>query len=175
MTPFLTAIVLIACAVAVVTDLRSRRIPNLLTFGLMLCVLGMRASEGWSQLGASIVVLLIVFILGLGAFSMGWLGGGDVKLAAAAAAAFGYPDAVAFILYMSIGGGILALAVAGASGKLWATAGRVSELVRPMIYKGTVTIAPAHGTKLPYALAIAFGATAVTLSHNVLPILRLSL
>ncbi|MGH7706950.1 MAG: A24 family peptidase [Vulcanimicrobiaceae bacterium] len=170
----LSAIVLAACGVAAITDLRSRRIPNALTLSLGAAVLLLRLLQGWSAFGTSLAVLVVVFVLGSLAFSMGWLGGGDVKLAAVAAAAFGFPDALPFLLYTSIGGGILAIAVSIACGRLGATLGNVSALVRPMIYRGTVAVAPARGTTLPYALAIAFGAVAVVLSHTALPILRLS-
>ena len=107
---------------------------------------------------------------------MRWLGGGDVKLAAAAAAAFGYPDAVAFVLYTSIGGGLLAIVIALVHGRLGATAANVAQMVQPMMIGRTVAaLTPARRLMLPYAVAIAFGAVAVALSHSVLPFLRLTL
>ena len=75
--------VLAACAVAVATDVTTRRIPNWLTGLLAVAALAFHAMHGWRELAASIVALVVVMFLGFLAFSMGWLGGGDVELAAA--------------------------------------------------------------------------------------------
>ncbi len=80
-------VVLAACAIAVATDLTFRRIPNALTIGLAFVALALHATQGLGSFAVSLAALVAVMLLGLGAFSMGWLGGGDVKLAAAAAAA----------------------------------------------------------------------------------------
>jgi prepilin peptidase CpaA len=120
-------------------------------------------------------MLVIVLFLGTAVFSLGWLGGGDVKLAAASAAALGFPDAVAFLLYMSIGGGVLALIYATANGRLGASVRNVGTLLQPLVYQGTTAVAPAAPLAFPYATAIAVGAAAVALSHTVAPFLRLPL
>ncbi|MBC5811680.1 MAG: prepilin peptidase [Candidatus Eremiobacteraeota bacterium] len=168
-------IVLAACAVAVVTDVAYRRIPNALTIALALAALGLHATQGVGSFASSVGAMLIVTVLGFGAFSMGWLGGGDVKLAAAGAAAFGLPDALPFLLYTALGGGLLAVAVSLFTGRLNAVTRSVALLVRPFAYKGTVAVAPASPVMLPYAVAIACGAGAVALSHTAAPFLRLAL
>ena len=168
-------IVLAACGIAVATDVTSRRIPNALTIGLAVTALGMHAMQGFGSFAVSLAALVVVLGLGLGAFSMGWLGGGDVKLAAAAAAAFGFPDAVPFLAYTAIGGGLLALVVAGATGRLRSVLLSIVLVLRPIAYKGTVSVAPRKPIMLPYAVAIACGAIAVALSHTAAPFLRLSL
>jgi len=168
-------IVLAACAIAVATDLTSRRIPNALTIGLALAALALHATQGWASLAVSLAALAAVMAVGLAAFSMGWLGGGDVKLAAAAAAALGFPDAVPFLLYTAIGGGLLALAVALGTGRLRSVLHSITLVLRPIAYRGTVAVAPRRPIMLPYAIAIACGAVAVALSHTAAPFLRLSL
>jgi len=168
-------IVLAACAVAVATDVSSRRIPNVLTISLAVAAFALHATQGWASLGASIAALVAVMLLGFAAFSMGWLGGGDVKLAAAAAAAFGFPDAIPFLLYTAIGGGVLAAGVAIATGRAGSVVRSIALVLRPFAYKGTTPVAPAKPIMLPYAVAIATGATAVALSHTAAPFLRLSL
>ncbi len=168
-------IVLAACAIAVATDLTSRRIPNALTIGLALAALALHATQGWASLAVSLAALATVMAVGLAAFSMGWLGGGDVKLAAAAAAALGFPDAVPFLLYTAIGGGLLALAVALGTGRLRSVLHSITLVLRPIAYRGTVAVAPRRPIMLPYAIAIACGAVAVALSHTAAPFLRLSL
>jgi len=168
-------IVLAACAIAVAADLTTRRIPNALTIALALTGLAMHAAAGWVQLAVSFSALALVMALGFLAFSMKWLGGGDVKLAAAAAATLGFPDTLAFLAYTAIGGGVLALAVATARGRLGSVVGSVALVLRPFAYKGTVAIAPRQPIMLPYAIALACGAIAVALSHTAAPYLRLSL
>ena len=168
-------IVLAACAIAVATDLWKRRIPNALTLGLALTGLSMHAAAGWQQFAVSLGALVVVMLLGMLAFSMGWLGGGDVKLAAAAAATLGFPDAVPFLAYTAVGGGLLALGFALATGRLPAVLRSVALVLRPFAYKGTVAVTPRQPMMLPYAIALACGAIAVALSHTAAPYLRLTL
>jgi prepilin peptidase CpaA len=168
-------IVLAACAVAVATDLSTRRIPNALTIALAVAALALHATQGWISFATSLGALLGVMLLGFVAFSAGWLGGGDVKLAAAAAAALGFPDAIPFLLYTAIGGGLLAIIVALVTGRLGRVFTSVGLLLRPLAYKGTAPVPPTNPIVLPYAVAIASGAVAVALSHTAAPFLRLSL
>lgn len=168
-------IVLAACAVAVVTDVRARRIPNYLTAALAVAALALHAFEGWQSLGVAVAIMIGVTLLGFVAFSLGWLGGGDVKLLAAGAAALNAHDIPAFLLYTAIGGGLLAVVFALVTGRLGVVMASVSKIIRPFVYKGTVAVAPTKPIMLPYAIAIAFGASAVALSHTAAPFLRLPL
>ena len=166
--------VLVACAVAVATDLRARLIPNAVTIPLAVAGIGISATHGFVSAFVSVAIILCTLVLGTVAFSMGWLGGGDVKLLAAAAGALGVPDALPFLLYTAIGGGILAVAVATATGTLRPVAASAAGMLRPFFYKGTVASAPSsQSVKLPYGVAIAFGAGVVALSHTVAPFLTL--
>jgi prepilin peptidase CpaA len=168
-------LVLAACVVAVLTDLRTRRIPNVLTAALALAALALQATHGWAAFGAALAILALVLVLGSFAFGHHWLGGGDVKLLAAGAAALGFPDAVPFLIYTALGGGVLALVVAIARGRLVPVLRSVASMLRPFAYRGTVAAAPAHPIVLPYAVAIACGAVAVALSHTAAPYLKLPL
>jgi len=168
-------LVLAACAVAVATDITTRRIPNLLTALLAVAALALHAFAGWSSFGITCATLVGVLLIGFVAFSFGWLGGGDVKLLAAGAAALGFPDAVPFLIYTALAGGIFALIFAIALGRLGSVLASVALVLRPFAYKGTVAVAPRAPITLPYAVAIASGAAAVALSHSVVPFLRLPL
>jgi len=170
-----TWLVLGACAIAVATDLRFRRIPNVLTAALAVAALGLHATSGAAAFGIALATLIGVMFVGLVAFSFGWLGGGDVKLLAAGAAALGFPDAVPFLVYTAIGGGLLGVVFAAATGRLGSVMRSVALIIRPFAYKGTVAVAPTERIMLPYAVAIAFGAVAVALSHSAAPFLRLPL
>jgi prepilin peptidase CpaA len=168
-------LVLAACSVAVLTDLRTRRIPNFLTVTLALAALALQATHGWVAFGGALAILVVVLALGSVAFGHHWLGGGDVKLLAAGAAALGFPDAVPFLIYTALGGGVLALVVAVATGRLVPVLRSVASMLRPFAYRGTVAAPPAHPIVLPYAVAIACGAVAVALSHTAAPYLKLPL
>jgi prepilin peptidase CpaA len=172
---FLTCFVLGACAVAVATDIRMRRIPNGLTAALAAVVLIARASQGLQSLVLAVSVLLAVLLLGTVAFSYSWLGGGDVKLTAAVAASYSFPDAVAFLIYTSIAGGIFAVVYATATGRLGSVVRNVGVLLRPLAYEGTVGVLPPSRVAFSYATAIAAGALLVLLSHTLVPFLRLPL
>ena len=168
-------LVLAACSVAVVTDVTTRRIPNLLTAALAIAALAVHAFAGWSSLGIAVATMIGVLLLGFVAFSFGWLGGGDVKLLAAGAAALGLPDAVPFLIYTALAGGVFAVIFAIALGRVGNVFESVRLALRPFAFKGTVAVAPSKPITLPYAVAIASGAAAVALSHSALPILRLPL
>ena len=104
------ALAIAACAC--VTDLRSRRIPNLLTFGGALAGVlfhGVTGStHGLLVSTAGWVVGLMVFLL---PFLLGGLGAGDVKLLAALGAWLGPREVAWLAAYAGIAGAITALGV----------------------------------------------------------------
>jgi prepilin peptidase CpaA len=165
--------VLGVCALAVWTDITTRRIPNVLTGTLAVVALGSQSLQGAAAFASAVAILIGVLVLGSFAFSLHWLGGGDVKLAAGVGAAFGYPDVLLFLVYTSLCGGILAVGYMAFRGRLGELFGNTVAVLRPFAYRGTVAVAPAQSTALPYACAIAAGACAVALSHSLAPSLRL--
>ena len=58
-----------------------------------------------SHLGAGATVLAVAFTC----FAMGWVGGGDAKVAAGAALWFGFGHLLDYLLYASLFGGVLTL------------------------------------------------------------------
>ena len=66
---------------------------------------GMSGSEMLSHTGAAAVVLVVAF----GFFSRNWIGGGDAKLAAATALWLGFDHLLDYLIYASLGGGMLTL------------------------------------------------------------------
>ena len=106
-----TTLTLVAVGIAMVTDLRSRRIPNLLTFPAMLVGILLRTTfQGWEGLGLSLCglvggpLLLLLLHTGRG------LGMGDIKLAAAVGAILGPPLTLVAMLLTALAGGVLAIA-----------------------------------------------------------------
>jgi prepilin peptidase CpaA len=155
----LTAV--IACA----TDLKSRRIPNVLTltaaagaFGFFLVRDGVYGFV-WSAAGWAVGLLMFMPF-----FLLRGIGGGDVKLVAALGAWLGPMSAVWLALYAAVAGGPLALVVALSRGytkqafaNIWGLLGfwRLAG-VRP--HPGLTLETAQSGTpRLPYALPIAAG------------------
>jgi prepilin peptidase CpaA len=159
-------LVLITAAIAAYTDVTSRRIPNALPAALLAAGIAVNAMHGWQSAAISIGLFLGVFAFGTFLFSFGLLGGGDVKLIAAASAALGWPDALAFLLYTMVAGGILGLSMSAARGRLRPMFANVKSIVFPML--SGVRPAPlsssAVGT-MPYGLAIFAGAATLALGN----------
>ncbi len=96
-----------------IRDLRTMKIPNrlilLLFIGYLAAVpiAGITLPEvAWAAAASG-----LVFALGLVAFALRWMGGGDVKLLTVAALWLGAANVAPFIFYTSIFGAILTLLV----------------------------------------------------------------
>ena len=98
-------------AFAAASDLFTMTISNRVSLALaagflVLAVLsGMGLTDILSHVGAGAAVLAVAF----GCFAMGWVGGGDAKVAAAAALWFGFAHLMNYLLYASLFGGALTL------------------------------------------------------------------
>ena len=68
---------------------------------------GMNLHDMLMHAGAAVTVLAISFVM----FSRGWIGGGDAKFAAATALWLGFDHLLTYLLYASIFGGALTLAM----------------------------------------------------------------
>ena len=82
---------LAACVVASYTDVRWRRVPNYLTYGCMTSIIALSVPHGLIAFLWTIGAAIAVLVAGSFIFGLGWLGGGDIKLLAAGAAAIGFP------------------------------------------------------------------------------------
>jgi prepilin peptidase CpaA len=105
--------------IAVVWDVASRRIPNLLTFGAALAAFAAHGYfDSWSGLGLSLLGWIVGVALFFPVFALGGMGAGDVKLLGAIGAWLGSASVVWVALYTGVAGGILAVVVALFSGYL---------------------------------------------------------
>ena len=154
----------IGCGVAgAITDLRSRRIPNLLTGPAMLVGLSLHlAAGGWKECSSSFIALILCGAIFLVLHLAGGMGGGDVKLIAAEACLLGLPSAGALLLYTVLCGGLLALALAIRRGKMRQTMANVLVLTSHHSRNGLqphpdLNVLNTSTLRLPYALAIAAG------------------
>jgi prepilin peptidase CpaA len=150
-------------AAAVVTDLKSRRIPNALTFGAAIAAFAVHTyMTGSSGLVTALAGWLVGVAIFFPVFALGGMGAGDIKLLAAVGAWLG-PAAAAWVaLFSGVAGGFLALIVAAFSGYLgkafkniWylLTYWRVSG-VRPL---PELMLSSQKGPRLAYAIPVLAG------------------
>ena len=96
--------------IAAVSDLCWRRIPNILVLALaIVAILHLAfdfnaATAAWSIAAAAVLLLLLAV-----AWTRNWIGGGDVKLGAAAALLIGYRQLPDFLVLTAFLGGGVAL------------------------------------------------------------------
>jgi prepilin peptidase CpaA len=164
--------VLAASFIGAITDMRSRRVPNILVGALFVSGLCLNAFAGWHAFVMDLLLTMAVLAAGTFAFSWKLIGGGDVKLLAAAAGTLGYPWGGNFLLFTLLCGGIVALAYATVRGRLGSTLSNVKSMAMPVM----AGLAPAHpqsGLSMPYAVAIFTGALCTALVSGLLPHLRI--
>jgi prepilin peptidase CpaA len=163
--------VALVVAAACVCDVRTRRVPNVITFGAAALALFCHATlGGWHAALLSMAGCGLGLALFLPLFLLRGMGAGDVKLLAAVGAWLGPVGVVWTALYAAITGGALAIALALSHGylrtaftNLWSLAG-YWRAVGPRPYDG-LTLQSAAGPRLPYALAIAAGAVVTLWLH----------
>ena len=90
--------------------LKIRNVLVLLIAGAWL-VLAPLAGFTAAELGWSLAVAILVFGVTFTCFSLGWIGGGDAKLAAVTALWFDPEHALLYFTYASLLGGLLTLAI----------------------------------------------------------------
>src|SRR5687767_13524804 len=113
------AVALVTGFIACLTDLRDRRIPNVLTFGAAALALVFHGVVGGlSGLQSAALGWIAGTAMFLPFFLLGGMGGGDVKLLAALGAWMGPRDAFYLAIYASLAGGVMAIAVAIGRGYL---------------------------------------------------------
>jgi prepilin peptidase CpaA len=144
-------------------DVRTRRIPNWLTFpAALLGLVAATAAHGGTGTIASATGLLVGLALFFPLFALRGLGAGDVKLMGALGAWLGTSLIFGVAFYTSLAGGVLALALI-----LRHRYGR--QAARNLLFLFThwrvvglepldsLTLETSAGPKLPYALPIATG------------------
>lgn len=109
----LVAVFPILVVFAAVTDFFTMTIANRVSGGLLLAgVLAIAMTHpGWTEVGSHLAATGVVFAVGFFFFSRGWMGGGDVKFAAAIAFWLGWDHLLDFALGFSIFGGLLTFLV----------------------------------------------------------------
>jgi prepilin peptidase CpaA len=138
-------------AFAAASDLFTMTISNRVSLALAAGFLalapfgGMGLYEVAAHLGAGATVLAVAF----GCFAMGWIGGGDAKVAAAAALWFGFGHLLDYLLYASLFGGGLTLLLL-----------QFRQWPLPYMFAGQAWLLRLHAKEsgIPYGVALAIGA-----------------
>jgi len=152
-----TLIILAGLAIAVVTDVRTRRIPNALTAsmaaaGFVVAVAGLGVTPLQALLG-----LLVGLVVMMPGHLIGATGAGDVKLLAAIGSLVGPSLAFRACLYTAVAGGAIALAVAARRGLLAYTLHSATQLVAAPAGARQAIAASPRASRFAYGPAIAVG------------------
>jgi prepilin peptidase CpaA len=138
-------------AFAAASDLFTMTISNRVSLALVagflaLAVLGgMGLTDILLHVGAGAAVLTVAFAC----FAMGWVGGGDAKVAAAAALWFGFGHLLSYLVYASLFGGALTLLLL-----------QFRQWPLPYPFAGQAWLLKLHAKEsgIPYGIALAIGA-----------------
>ena len=138
-------------AFAAASDLFTMTISNRVSLALVAGFLvlavfsGMGLQDMLSHAGAGAAVLAVAFIC----FAMGWVGGGDAKVAAAAALWFGFGHLLNYLVYASLFGGALTLLLL-----------QFRQWPLPYALAGQAWLLKLHAKEsgIPYGIALAIGA-----------------
>ena len=162
----------ICAVIGSVTDVKSRRIPNFITFPAFLGGLALHlALGGWGQLFLSLAAGVICGLVFLLFYVAGGMGAGDVKLIMAVGCLAGISHIAYILVLTALSGGVMAIVMALARGRLQQTITNVGALATHHGQQGLqphpeLNLSNTQTLRLPYALAIASG-TLLTLYFQV--------
>lgn len=141
------ALMAFAAASDLFTMTISNRVPVLLAAAFLVLAVasGMGPYDIALHFGAGALVLAVAF----GCFAMGWVGGGDAKVAAAAALWFGFGHLLNYLLYASLFGGALTILLL-----------QMRQWPLPYALTGQTWLLRLHAKEsgIPYGIALAIGA-----------------
>jgi len=147
---FFPALMAFAAASDLFTMTISNRVSLALAAGFLLLAFagGMGVSDVLMHLAAGATVLAMAFVC----FAFGWVGGGDAKVAAAAALWFGFGHLLNYLVYASLFGGALTLFLL-----------QFRQWPLPYALAGQPWLLKLHAKEsgIPYGVALAVGALVV--------------
>jgi prepilin peptidase CpaA len=150
--------------VGAVSDVRSARIPNRLTYSALLAALVLRtALLGLSGLKSGALGMLVAGGLFCFLFFLGAMGGGDMKQMAAVGAWVGSTQVVTLLLAVALAGGVLAIARMIFSNMVGQTIRNTVQLICYYFTSGLgphpeLNVQSSDSKRVPFGVAIAAGA-----------------
>jgi prepilin peptidase CpaA len=173
----LQALLVAVAGVAAIWDLRFRRIPNWLVLPALL--LGfllngfLYSGAGLGRAAAGFGLALLIY---LPLYTLRGMGGGDVKLMAALGAIAGWRYWLAIFILTGILGGVLAIVLTLARGRLrktlWNVGYILSELVHfraPHLSRAELDVQSPKAVTLPHGSVIALGVVALLVLARLFP------
>ena len=162
-----------ASLIAAFTDVRTRRIPNVLTFPLLLTGLCYAAYVGgWSMVTHALLAAVVISLPFVILFVFAGGGAGDAKLMAAIGAWLGLSTGVLTLASICITGAMLAVLHTLVSGTFMATMVRVAAFPKGLavlLFSGTslrdlhsYSVVPAPVQTIPYGVSILVGTIIAT-------------
>ncbi len=149
---------------SVVVDLKTRRVPNVLTFGTAAAGLMLAATHlSRVSVPAALAGLAVGLALMLPGHVIGATGAGDVKLFAAVGTLLGPTGMLVAFVYTALAGGLLATVVAIRRRRLNVTLERTASLVTTAGGNVAEIEHVSADNRFAYAPAIAVGALAAAL------------
>jgi prepilin peptidase CpaA len=138
--------------VAALSDIATMTIPDWVSIVAVVAfpIAAFAAGLSWQQIALHLAIGVLMFLIGFGLFAANVLGGGDVKVFAAASVWSGLAALAPFTLVMAVSGGALAVIV------LAARALAKPNDAQPAFVRRLLD--PRRG--VPYGVAIAIGALA---------------
>lgn len=139
---------------AAISDVATMKIRNglMLLFLLAYAVLAPLVGASAAEMGTSALLAAGVLVVGFAFFALGWMGGGDAKLAAVTALWLGADHTLNYLLYTALIGGALTLVIL-----------QFRMMSLPAILGNVPWIARLHShtTGVPYGVAMALSALIV--------------
>lgn len=140
--------------IAALTDATSFTIPNRISLLLLAAYVPTALALGrpLGEMGIDLAVFAVALVAAMGMFAVGWIGGGDAKLFAAASLWLGWAATPVFLLVTALAGGALAVLLLNLR----------STWVKPLVdgAPGWVVRLATPKAAVPYGVAIAVGALA---------------
>ena len=144
------ALMAFAASSDLITMTISNRVSLILIAGFfaLALMLGMPLAAIGTHVAAAAAVLVVAFIF----FARGWIGGGDAKLAAATALWLGFDQLLNYVIFASLFGGLLTLAILRF---------RLMPLPAALANQEWAKRLHRMDTGVPYGIALAFAALAI--------------
>jgi len=135
-------------AYAASSDLLTMRISNKVVLALFISFFPVALAMGMpvQQIGLHIAAAVAVLGVAFGLFAMGWVGGGDAKLAAVTGLWLGFGLTLPYLIYASLFGGGLTLAILML--RKWPLPAKLTQIA-------WISRLHHHKTGIPYGIALA--------------------
>jgi prepilin peptidase CpaA len=158
---YTTIIFVLLLGVAAWSDIRTRRIPNVITVGGMLLAVLVRAIVGRDLLAEGLLGLALAVAVMLPLFAMRGVGGGDAKLMIMVGAVLGPNGFFVVLLATALVGGAMSVIAATRGGVILPVLFNTGGLLKWVFTLGrrgerTTLVSPGV-VSVPYGVAIAIG------------------